>query len=361
MSEPAEIRLGELGYPIVVAESVRRSLREFARERSLRRFVVLCDRNVAATAGEAARALGGRVPVLGFELGERRKRLSTLEEVLDALACAGADRGTVVVGVGGGVASDLFGLAAALYMRGVPYVHVATSLVAMVDAAIGGKNGVDLGGGKNLAGTFRDPIAVFCGVRALRTLPFRHLREGLAEVVKHGVIEGHDLFSALEVLAPHPFAQWPWETIVAESIAVKAMIVNDDRTELGARETLNLGHTFAHAIERASDFRISHGAAVAVGLRAAGLLAIRTGRFSYDEHLRVLALLALLGMPMRTSLAPAAIFAAMSSDKKRRERRLRFVLPRAIGDVEYGIQAPRADVLAVLRCCTRDPGLEEFR
>lgn len=330
-------------------------------DRRVLRYVVLCDANVSGYARRLTRGIPGRLATLSFQLGERRKRFSTLEAVLEALVKSGADRGTVVIGVGGGVASDLFGFAASVYMRGVPYVHVATSLVAMVDAAIGGKTGVDLASGKNLAGTFTDPLAMFAHVDALSTLPLRNVREGLAEVVKHGIIEGSDLFDALETLAPHPFGRWPWETIVTDAQNVKRMIVSDDPFEQGMRETLNLGHTFGHAIERASGYRVSHGAAVSIGLRAAGLLALRTGRFSRDEHLRVLALLTLLGLPLWTRESASRIFAAMSADKKKRGGHLRFVLPREIGDVEYGVRAPDRSVLAVLERVTQPPGGNEFR
>ncbi len=355
------IEPSDLGYPIVVAPSVRLPLSEFLRDRGASRSIVLCDENVVGYARDLTDTLKGRLGLLPFALGEKRKRLSTVEAVLEAVLRAGADRSTTIVGIGGGVASDLFGLAASLYMRGVPYLHVATSLVAMVDAAIGGKTGVDLAGGKNLAGTFTDPLAVFCHIDALKTLPFRNVREGLAEVVKHGVIEGHDLFDSLEVLAPHPFRKWPWETIVTDSIAVKTMIVSDDRQEHGVREVLNLGHTFGHAIERASGYRISHGSGVAIGLRAAGLLAMRTGRFSQDEHLRVLALLALFKMPLRFQLSPQAVFDAMQADKKKRSGKLRFVLPQAIGDVEYGIEAAERHVRHVLARCSQLPGGNEFQ
>jgi 3-dehydroquinate synthetase len=226
----------------------------------------------------------------------------------------------------------------------------------MVDAAIGGKTGVNLAGGKNLAGAFKDPVAVFCDVTALRTLPYRSLREGLAEMVKAAVIEGNDLFDALETLSPHPLERWPWAMLVADAVKVKTAIVADDRQEAGMRELLNLGHTFAHAIERASSYRVTHGAGVALGLRAAGLLALRTGRFRERDHLRVLALLALLRMPLRTSVDPAAIFEAMQQDKKRRGGRLRFVLPRAIGDVEYGVTCSDAAVRWVLERLRRAPG-----
>lgn len=348
----------DLGYPIVIGDDVRIAIARFVSERG-KRVVVLCDDNppVRAVARRIAATLGiGARDVFGFALGEPRKRLETVERVLDTLLAAGTERATLVLGVGGGVASDLFGFAAAVYMRGVPYAHVATSLVAMADAAFGGKTGVDLRRGKNIAGAFKDPLAVFCEVSALQTLPLRSLREGLAEIVKAGIVEGHDLFDALENLSAHDFGQWPWIDLISAAVKVKAMIVADDKTESGMRELLNLGHTFAHGIESASQYRISHGAAVALGLRGAGLLALRTGRFSEREHLRVLALLALFGMPLRTTVVPEAVFAAMRADKKRRGGRLRFVLPRAIGDVEYGVECSDRAVRAVLARLRRSPG-----
>lgn len=349
----------DLGYPIVVGEKLERALNAFARKHD-RPSAVLCDagRHVRAIAEGVSGALGAPA-LLSFPLGERRKRLATVENILDAMTAAAVERTGLVVGVGGGVASDIFGFACAIYMRGVRYAHVATSLVAMVDAGIGGKTGVDLGAGKNLAGCFRDPVAVFCDVAALATLPVRGVREGLAEIVKAAIIEGGDFFDALEELAPHPFSRWPWTSVIAEAVKVKTMTVADDRLEAGMRELLNLGHTFAHAIELASGYRTSHGAAVAVGLRAAGLLALRTGRFSEAEHLRVLALLTLLRLPLRTEIDPDAILDAMRGDKKRRGGRLRFVLPRAIGDVEYGVLCPERSVRAVLARLREEP--ERFR
>jgi len=345
-----------LGYAITVGEDVRPSVTRFVRDRAAR-VIVLCDANphVVRLGNDLARDVPDVLGVVAIPLGEARKRLATVERVHEALLVHGVDRTTLVLGIGGGVASDLFGFAAATFMRGVAYAHVATTLVAMVDAAIGGKTGVDLRGGKNLAGVFADPVAVFAHVDALRTLPYRTLREGLAEIVKGAIIEGHDFFESLETLAPHAFWRWPWREIIAQKIAVKAMIVNDDRQEAGMRELLNLGHTFAHALERASGYRITHGAAVALGLRAAGLLALRTGRFSRDEHFRVLALVTLLGMPLHTSVDPDAAFAAMQSDKKKRNGRLRFVLPRAIGDVEYGVEVADRQVRSVLTALTHAP------
>jgi 3-dehydroquinate synthase len=345
----------DLRYPICVGDDTRAAIAAFLAHRG-QRFVVLADAHpvVAKLAREIA-SLRGALGVLTFPLGEERKRLGTMEKVHDALLSGGAGRDTLIVGVGGGVASDLFGFCAATFMRGVPYVHVATTLVGMVDAAVGGKTGVDVRAGKNIVGAFSDPVAVFAHTAALQTLPYRQLREGLAEVVKAAIIEGHEFFESIETLAPHAFWRWPWLEIVAEAIKVKTMIVADDRQEAGMRELLNLGHTFGHALETASGYRISHGVGVALGLRAAGLLALRTGRFSEEEHLRVLGTTALLGMPLRTAIGVDTALAAMQSDKKKRAGKLRFVLPRSIGDVEYGVEVPERTVRGVLAQLRRSP------
>ncbi|HTU68809.1 MAG TPA: 3-dehydroquinate synthase family protein [Candidatus Baltobacteraceae bacterium] len=345
----------DLRYPICVGEDVRAPLGSFIEHRG-QRFMILSDahRDVVRVALDIDK-LPGSLGMLAFALGESRKRLSTVEMVHDALLELGVARDTLIIGVGGGVASDLFGFCAATYMRGVPYVHVATTLVAMVDAAVGGKTGVDVRAGKNIVGSFTDPVAVFAHTGALQTLEYRHLREGLAEVVKAAIIEGDAFFESIEALAPHAFWRWPWLEVVAEAIKVKTMIVADDRQEAGIRELLNLGHTFGHALETASGYRVSHGVGVALGLRAAGLLAMRTGRFSEEEHLRILATMALLGMPLSTSVGVEATLAAMASDKKKRGGKLRFVLPRAIGDVEYGIEVPERTVRSVLAQLRRSP------
>lgn len=351
----ATVRNDALGYPIYIAEDTTAELRAFVRDRG-DRVVVLCDAAapVRVFAKDIARKLSA-APLLEVALGETRKRWSTVERVLDALVEAGADRETLLIGVGGGVAADVFGFVTSTYLRGVAYAHVATTTTAMVDAAIGGKTGVNLKAGKNLAGAFSNPVAVFCPTDTLDTLPFRELRAGLAEVLKAAVIAGGDVFESLENVSPHPFWRWPWVEIIATAVEVKTAIVADDPLESDGRAVLNLGHTFGHAFERASNFRISHGAGVAMGLRAAGLLALRTGRFNESDHLRVLTLLTLLGLPLYTSLDADDVLAAMQTDKKKRNGKVRFVLPRAIGDVEYGVQCSDAQVRAVLERMRRPP------
>lgn len=311
--------------------------------------MVLCDERVKLHAETVAGSLPRSTRVLSFALGEPRKRLRTVERVHEALLAVGADRRTLIIGVGGGVGGDLFGFAAATYMRGVPFLNVATSLVAQVDASIGGKTGVDLAAGKNLVGLFVDPIAVIADVAMLETLPLRHLREGLGEVVKHAMLAGPEAFARLEALAATPLRRWPWADIVAESLAIKAGVVAGDRREAGARELLNLGHTFAHGLEYASAYRLSHGSAVAIGLRAAGLLALRHDRFSREEHARLLRLLERLGLPLTVAgLEREQILLGMRADKKARAGHLRFVLPRALGAVDFGIVVDEATVLDVL-------------
>lgn len=357
----APLHIEMFPYPVVIGAFLESEVAAFLSSRSMKRIVVLCDRRVEEHAYRYAGALPKGTPVLAFSLGERRKRLRTVEAVLDALAEAGADRQSTVVGVGGGVAGDLFGFAAASYMRGVPFVNLATSVIAMVDASVGGKTGVDLAAGKNLAGAFRDPIAVFAAIETLETLPTRQLREGLGEVVKHAILEGGASFAHLEELAPLALREWPWEAIVAESIEIKARIVLEDQLESGSRALVNLGHTFAHGLEYATNYRLSHGAAVAIGLRAAGVLALRRKMFSRGEHLRILSLLTLLKLPLHDEdFETEAVLEGMAADKKARGGALRFVLPRAIGQVEWGVSAPLPTVREVVERLHTPPGAREL-
>ncbi len=214
-----------------------------------------------------------------------------------------------------------------------------------------------------MAGVFRDPVGVFCDLASLETLPARALREGLAEIVKAAIIAGPAPFAGLEAIAPEPLRDWPWEDVVEDAVLLKCDIVARDREEHGVRELLNLGHTFGHAIEHASGYRVSHGAAVAIGLRAAGMLAIETGRFSEAEEERVYALLRLLKLPVTidAALAPSDVLRAMQIDKKTRDGEVRFVLPRAIGDVESGVTAPARTVRGVLAGLSARPPTRKAR
>ena len=314
-----------------------------------RRVAVVSDANVAARHGTALRA---GLEAGGVELralvevppGEASKDLATLGRVLDALLAAGLDRRTGVVALGGGVVGDLAGFAAAVAMRGVPFIQVPTSLLSQVDSSVGGKTGINLPAGKNLAGAFHQPRLVLADTDTLATLPARELRAGWAEVAKHGLIEGK-LFGWCEAHGAEAMAgdAEALAHAVVESCRLKgAVVAADEREEAadGGRALLNLGHTFGHAIEAEAgyDGTLLHGEAVAIGLVLAAELSARLGHASPALGPRIAAHLRAVGLPARLSDVPrrfavSALMARMRSDKKARDGALRFVLLRGPGEV----------------------------
>ena len=324
------------------------------------RAVIVTDTNVgplyAGQACDSLKAAGIDAATVELPAGESSKTMETVARLYDAFLAHRLDRDGTVIALGGGVVGDTSGFAAATYLRGVTLAMVPTSLLAMVDAAIGGKTGVNLPAGKNLAGAYKHPALVLADPTVLATLPPDVVSEGLAEVVKAAIIADPELFAELERAGvPTGGDAAAWTEVVARSARVKAAIVSDDPAEHGRRILLNLGHTFAHALEKATDYRMTHGQAVAVGLVAAARLAERVG-IATEAGLadRVEALLRALGLPVRWS-GPAVtdVQAAMWVDKKRAGGRLRFVLPAAVGDVRVVEDVPTEDVREVLRGMTR--------
>lgn len=314
------------------------------------RTFVLGDANVLALHGGRLASLQ-RATTFAVPPGEASKSFSTLESVLDAMVAAGLNRSSGLVALGGGVVGDLGGLAAALYMRGIGYVQVPTTLLAMVDSSVGGKTAVNLAAGKNLAGIFHQPLNVYADPAVLATLPDDEYRSGLGEVVKSALIEG-DLFSVLESRAEALLARSPrvLEDVVAACVELKAAIVRRDPFEKNVRKHLNLGHTFAHAIEHAAGFgRIPHGLAVGVGIDLALGSAQRMERlFEEDLRERVRALLARLGMPSTlgelrarydVALRVDELVAAMRSDKKSKGGKVNLVLLVTRGRCLYDVEA----------------------
>src|SRR6185437_1123830 len=265
-------------YPVIVGQGVLSRLGSICRDSSLvgRAFVVT-DAGVGPLFGrQAAGALssaGYSTELFTLPAGEAHKTLDTVETIYDWLLEHRVERSDVVVCLGGGVVTDMAGFAAATCLRGIEFVHVPTSLLAMVDAANGGKTGVDHPRGKNLVGAFAQPRAVVIDPHVLRTLPRRQLQNGWAEVIKHGLILDEGLTRDLEAVAGDPEAMFS-PTLIARSVAIKAGIVSEDERESGRRTLLNYGHTIGHAIESVTGFsRVLHGEAVAIGMRAAGLIA----------------------------------------------------------------------------------------
>lgn len=273
----------------------------------------------------------GRMPV-----GERAKSLRSVARLYDACAVAGIGRDGMVVGLGGGVVTDTAGFTAATWLRGLPYVAAPTTLLGMVDAAIGGKTGVNHPAGKNLVGAFHHPVLVAVDPMALATLPRHVLVAGLAEVLKAGLVGDPTLLDDLERDGAPPVDDVVgWSELIRRSVRVKAAIVSADPTETGQRIHLNLGHTFAHALELASGYRLSHGRAVAIGLVAAARLGERLGHTEPGLADRVAAVLQRVGLPVSCEgMSVDDVLAAMRLDKKRAAGSLRFVVPFAPGKVQ---------------------------
>jgi 3-dehydroquinate synthase len=273
--------------------------------------------------------------ILSVPAGEQHKRLATVERLLEEMAAAGADRDSVLIAFGGGVIGDMTGFLAATYMRGIRYVQVPTTALAQIDSSIGGKTGVNLAAGKNLAGAFYHPLAVYADIDMLQTLPAAELRAGLQEAVKAGIIRDRALFEFMEhesaaVLGGDAAAL---TRVIADSVRMKAEVVSADEREGGLRMILNLGHTLGHAIEAATGYtQLLHGEAVAWGMLAAAAIAKRRGLLTVAEHDRVEHVVKAYGPLKRFQADAAQLVALTAKDKKNRSGDRSFVLPRGIGD-----------------------------
>lgn len=261
--------------------------------------------------------------------GEQHKTLASIASLYDQFLAAGLDRKSPVISLGGGVIGDMAGFAAASYLRGVPFVQIPTSLLAMVDASVGGKTGVDLPQGKNLVGAFKQPHLVIIDTDVMRSLPAAEFRSGLAEVIKHGIIGAPELFRQFEEEGPTNLVH-----LVAEAVRVKVDVVEEDPFEQGRRATLNLGHTFGHAIELVSNFTLRHGEGVALGMVAATEMAAALEVCDPALVGRVRDVLNRVELPTQIEgYDTQAIIAAMGNDKKRVGKNIRFIIPQAVGDV----------------------------
>ncbi len=334
------LRLGPRSHSVLVSAAGAPLLASYL-ARSRRSWLVVTDSNVhAALWAKTARALAAAgVPVgppLLVRPGERGKTLVTLQALLGAFLRRGLDRQSGIVALGGGVVTDLAGFAAATYMRGIAWVAAPTTLLGMVDAAIGGKVGANLLRTKNAVGAFHQPEAVLVGTDFLRTLPERERRSGLAEVVKYGMIADRRLFRALEGgLRSGPDAD---ARLVLRCCRIKARYVETDPEERGARAALNFGHTVGHALEAQPVLGLTHGEAVGLGMIVACAVAEELGVAEQAQRQRLARLLGRLGLPTRLEVAPVwpRRLASLRRDKKARGGVLRFVLTPRLGKVSVG-------------------------
>jgi 3-dehydroquinate synthase len=356
MPDTLQVNLGDRSYPILLGGDLAAEVRAQVAglRRTGRRLVVITDSNVARTQAAALTAMFADAPTHVLPPGEESKTIAEMGRALDFLASQRIDRFGSVYAVGGGVVGDLAGFAAASYLRGVDYYQVPTTLLAMVDSSVGGKTGVNLKAGKNLVGAFHQPRGVYISTGLLATLPAREFAAGMAEVIKTALLEEGPLFADLEreTLVPgDPRLQ----RVVRLCCAIKARVVEADERELArdyGRALLNLGHTFAHAIEQVTAYGpYLHGEAVAVGLCAAARLSKAMGMISESDVARVESVLAAHALPtrLRAPLSLGDLTTAIGRDKKARSGLPRFVVLKSLGQAVVRADVPAGAVESVWR------------
>ncbi len=350
-----EVLLGLRGYRIMIGCGLLAEIGRLVAELVAgRKALVVSDETVYGLYGGAVadnlREAGFEVEAALVPPGEEHKTLAWTGALYERAFEAGLDRYCPVIALGGGVVGDLAGFAAATYMRGVPFVQIPTTLLAQVDSSVGGKVAVNHPRGKNVIGAFYQPVLVVADVGVLATLPARQMRSGLAEVIKYGVIWDEKFFSWLEENLERLLAG-DFDALacaVKESCRIKAQVVGEDETERGLRAVLNFGHTVGHALEAAAGYGVfTHGEAVAAGMAAEALLAVKLGLLAEKDYRRLLALLERAGLPQELpgGISPEQLLAYMRRDKKSIGGRLTFVLPLRIGKAVVKAGVPEADFL----------------
>ena len=368
MSTPHRVRVGlpegaSRGYEVLVGAGLFSSIASvLSRFCPAHRYAVVTDDRVAelyaVRLSRMLHAAGHRTDVFAFTAGEERKTRETWALVSDAMLETGCGRDTALLSFGGGVPGDLGGFVAATYMRGLPYVQVPTTLLAMIDASVGGKTGVDTAAGKNLVGAFHQPACVVVDPELLHTLPDAHLRAGLAEAVKHGAIADAAYLAWIEETADALLGGdlGALSRLIVRSVEIKAEIVARDERECGPRALLNFGHTVGHALEALSGYAILHGEAIAVGMVEEARIGERSGLTAPGTSARLRAILTRLGLPTSLPIDVAAdeVVGRTRTDKKARSGRVEYALIQEIGvpvaarEGRWGHAVPDETVASVL-------------
>lgn len=312
-------------------------------------YVLITDDNVGKLHGQKFLAglkdIGLNVDLLSFPAGEASKNINTVLDIVGKMLKLGADRETCLIALGGGVVGDIVGFIASVFMRSIPYLHIPTTLLAQVDSSIGGKTAIDLPSGKNLLGTFYQPAAVFTDLGFLETLPEKEFNNGLAEIIKYGIIEDEKMFHVMEdnMEAVKQKDAALMLKLVENCCRIKKSIVEIDEKEHGLRRILNFGHTLGHALEAISKYKITHGEGVALGMIAAARLSEKMSYLEPSETQRIEALIRAAGLPVRApnSFATDNIISQLRMDKKKKGDIVHFVLLKKIGMpfVNGGIEA----------------------
>lgn len=358
MEQTIQVGLGERSYPISIGSGLIDSIGHRLQQQGniAKRYALISDDRVAALYGERVlqsfESAGIACELLTFPHGEASKHLQTIGDLASSLAERGFDRKDGLIALGGGVTGDITGFLAAIYMRGIPFVQVPTTLLAQVDSSVGGKTGVDIPQGKNLIGVFYQPKAVYIDTEVLATLPREEFLGGMAEVIKYGASIDAAFFAWLRehrqaILALEPSCIIP---MVKRCCEMKAAVVEQDEREGGLRRILNFGHTIGHAVEAASGYRLIHGFAVAIGMVAVAELAVRAGIAPAEVAQEMRQILYEYELPttIPSEYAPQTLRAFLRTDKKTVGGRVFFVLPEQLGRVRITDQVAEADLDAVI-------------
>ena len=321
-------------YDVIIGEKILPSLGSYVSDFCNGKAAIISDTNVWPIYGSTVTEsleLAGITPVhFVFQAGEESKNATTYLEILNFLAEHKITRSDIIIALGGGVVGDITGFAAATFLRGVSYIQIPTSLLAMVDSSVGGKTAIDLPAGKNLIGAFKQPKLVLCDVSTLSTLPKSVFLDGCAEVIKYGMLYDQELFTYLTKTGPN----FDKETVIAKCVALKRDVVQEDEFDTGARQKLNLGHTIGHGIEAKSNFTITHGQAVAAGMAIVTKAAVTCGLCKNTVYAELITLLQQFSLPATTTYIADDLYTSALSDKKRSGGTVNLIVPRQIGNCD---------------------------
>ena len=352
-----QVGLGQRSYPITIEAGCLSTVpNDLAAEYPASRYCIICDDNVADLYGndlqQMIEATGLGCDILIFPHGEEHKHLATVGALISEAAQKGLDRKSMFIALGGGVSGDIAGFVAATYMRGVPFIQIPTSLLAQVDSSVGGKTGVDIPEGKNLVGAFYQPKAVYIDPEVLRTLPHKEYINGLAEVIKHGIIRDPGYFHMLDekfdqvMELNHDVLR----ELIYVSCRIKSEVVAEDEKETDIRRILNFGHTIGHAVEAASGFDIAHGFAVCIGMVAAARISLHKGLLDKDKLATIISMIERYGLPTEVpeNLDRNLIKSYLLTDKKRIGSNTSFILALDIGEVIITDEVSEEEIEAVI-------------
>ncbi len=355
------VDLGENSYDILFSDSFSGLPPALADINAPKKLLIVTDSNVEKLyAGEVRSILaknGYDVSVYAFPAGEENKNMDSILGICGACIENGLDRKSMIVALGGGVAGDMAGFAAAIYMRGIDFVQVPTTLLSQSDSSVGGKTGIDFASGKNILGAFHQPKLVYINVETLKTLPAKQFVSGMGEVIKHGIIRDGEFFAYLRDNSDK-IKSLDSETLIKMdkiNCSIKADVVMRDEKENGLRAILNFGHTIGHAVESAYDFKKTHGECVGIGMIAASYIAAKRGLISETELDEIVSVLKIYGFDTKAKLPDSdTVFAIMQKDKKKISGKLRFVFPVKIGEVIQTTDVTKEEIYSALAYIERN-------